>query len=129
MENYIVFTEKLLNQNLCNFSSSTAKKVSVFAAPYFPAFGLNTERHEVSPCIQSECEYYIIGLSGSLSISHPKKLKNPQEKDSLYFWKWNFLAQMLKKNSYIFSKESFSHILLKESCSYISGYGTSYLKY
>ena len=37
----------------------TAWKVSkygVFSGPYFPAFGLNTERYEVSLCIQFECE-------------------------------------------------------------------------
>ena len=26
-----------------------------YSGPYFPAFGLNTERYGVSPCIQSEC--------------------------------------------------------------------------
>ena len=30
-------------------------KYEVFSGPYFPAFGLNTERHEVSLRIQSEC--------------------------------------------------------------------------
>ena len=25
------------------------------SGPHFPAFGLNTERYFVSPCIQSEC--------------------------------------------------------------------------
>ena len=38
--------------------TSTAWKVSnygVFSGPYFPAFGLNTERYEVSLRIQSEC--------------------------------------------------------------------------
>ena len=36
----------------------TAWKVSkyrVFSGPYFPAFGLNTDRYSVSLCIQSEC--------------------------------------------------------------------------
>ena len=31
-------------------------KYGVFSGPYFPAFGLNTERYSVSVCIQSECE-------------------------------------------------------------------------
>ena len=30
-------------------------KYGVFSGPYFPAFGLNTERYEVSLRIQSEC--------------------------------------------------------------------------
>ena len=30
-------------------------KYGVFSSPYFPAFGLNTERHGVSLHIQSEC--------------------------------------------------------------------------
>ena len=30
-------------------------RIRSFSGPYFPAFGLNTERSEVSLCIQSEC--------------------------------------------------------------------------
>ena len=30
-------------------------KYEVFSGPYFPAFGLNTERYFVALCIQSEC--------------------------------------------------------------------------
>ena len=30
-------------------------KYGVFSGPYFPAFGLNTEKYVVSLCIQSEC--------------------------------------------------------------------------
>ena len=30
-------------------------QIWVFSGPYFPAFGLNTERYGVSPRIQSEC--------------------------------------------------------------------------
>ena len=37
------------------FCLSTAWKVSKYAGPYFPAFGLNTERYSVSPRSQSEC--------------------------------------------------------------------------
>ena len=40
------------------FLTSTSWKVSkygVFSGPYFPAFGLNTERYSVSLRIQSEC--------------------------------------------------------------------------
>ena len=42
----------------CSYCATTAWKVSkygVISGPYFPAFGLNTERYEVSLCIQSEC--------------------------------------------------------------------------
>ena len=45
--------EATLSQN-----SDTAWKVSkngVFSGPYFPSFGLKTERYEVSLRIQSEC--------------------------------------------------------------------------
>ena len=31
-------------------------KYGVFSGPYFPAFGLNTERYFVSPRFQSECD-------------------------------------------------------------------------
>ena len=30
-------------------------RIRIFIGPYFPAFGLNTERYSVSLCIQSEC--------------------------------------------------------------------------
>ena len=30
-------------------------KYGVLSGPYFPAFGLNTEKYVVSLCIQSEC--------------------------------------------------------------------------
>ena len=30
--------------------------IQSYSGPYFPAFGLNTERYSVSLCIQSECE-------------------------------------------------------------------------
>ena len=30
-------------------------RIRSFSAPYFHAFGLNTERYSVSPLIQSEC--------------------------------------------------------------------------
>ena len=33
-------------------------KYGVFSDPYFPAFGLNTERYKVSLHIQSECGKY-----------------------------------------------------------------------
>ena len=37
------------------FTVWNVSKYGVFSVPYFPAFGLNTERYEVSLCIQSEC--------------------------------------------------------------------------
>ena len=123
--------------------------MSVFAGLYFPAFGLNTERHEVSPCIQSECEYYIIGLSGSLSISNPKKLKKPTRKKLFIFPEMELSSSKVKKNFLCFLKRKLlsyspkrklflyfriwnflsqilknSFSLLKESSSYISGSGT-----
>ena len=30
--------------------------IQIYSGPHFPAFGLNTERYEVSFCTQSECE-------------------------------------------------------------------------
>ena len=33
-------------------------KWGVFSGPYFPTFGMNTERYEVSLRIHSECEKY-----------------------------------------------------------------------
>ena len=62
-----------------------------------------------------------------------KKKKNTQ-KNPLYFWKWNFLVQILKKFLYflIFSEIELSsssikkipHIFSKEGISYISENGT-----
>ena len=37
------------------FTAWKASKYGVFSGPYFPAFGLNTERYFVSLCIRSEC--------------------------------------------------------------------------
>ena len=49
-------------------------------------------------------------LPSALASPSPKRIKKIHlEKNSLYFRKWNFLALILK-NSYIFSKESFSYI-------------------
>ena len=45
--------------NLIELTSITTRKVSkygVISGPFFPAFGLNTERYFVSLRIQSECE-------------------------------------------------------------------------
>ena len=47
-----------MNDILLYITSNTVWKVSkygVFSSPYFPAFGLNTERYGVSLRIQSEC--------------------------------------------------------------------------
>ena len=44
----------LLNANVAT-TVQNVSKYGVFSGPYFPAFGLNTERHEVSLRIQSEC--------------------------------------------------------------------------
>ena len=55
---------RLPNKNLVRKFSNLAGKenhcvksvrFSSFSGPYFPAFGLNTERCRVSLCIQSEC--------------------------------------------------------------------------
>ena len=56
--NYQVFWRILTELECSGFKTITAWKVSkygVFSGLYFPAFGLNTERYEVSLCIQSEC--------------------------------------------------------------------------
>ena len=37
------------------FTVCNVSKYGVFSSPYFPAFGLNTERYEVSLHFQSEC--------------------------------------------------------------------------
>ena len=39
----------------CKFTAWKVPKYGVISGPYFPAFGLNTERYEVSLRIQSEC--------------------------------------------------------------------------
>ena len=54
----------------------------------------------------------------------PKKLKKPIRKKFLTFAEMELSSSIIKKSSYIFSKESCSYILLKESCSYISRNGT-----
>ena len=52
MQSYWIFCD------ICKVKYATAWKLSdygVFSGPYFPVFGLNTERYEVSLRIQSEC--------------------------------------------------------------------------
>ena len=72
--------------------------------------------------IQIKTKYYgcntnSIRTTWRTSHPNPKNIfKNPTKKNSLYFWKWNFLA-LIKKNSYFFSKESFSYNFSKESFS------------
>ena len=44
---------KLIFLDTCIYR--TARNVWSFSGPYFPSFGPNTERYEVSPLIQSEC--------------------------------------------------------------------------
>ena len=54
----IVSLSMLLSAGKDNEKECTVRKVSkygVFSGSYFPAFGLNTERYEISLCIQSEC--------------------------------------------------------------------------
>ena len=67
-------------------------KYGVFSDPYFPAFGLNTERYSVSLRIQSECGtirtritpntdtfYAVINFETSFAIRNNMKLKNESE--------------------------------------------------
>ena len=44
---------------------------------------------------------------GALPITKPKKLKKSTKKNSLYFQKWNFLANILKKFLYFFKRKLF----------------------
>ena len=49
-------------------------KSGVISGPYFPAFGLNTERYEASLCIQSECGK-IRTRNNSVSGHFPRSVK------------------------------------------------------
>ena len=54
----VIYALTLLITSLAIPLTCTTRKVSkcrVFSGPYFPAFGLNTERYGVSLRIQSEC--------------------------------------------------------------------------
>ena len=50
-------------------------KYRVISGPYFPAFGLNTERYEVSLRIQTECEKYGPETTPYLDTFHTVLLK------------------------------------------------------
>ena len=52
-----VFLEGLQGNHFYIGYPHCVKSVQIrsFSGPYFPAFGLNTERYNVSVCIQSEC--------------------------------------------------------------------------
>ena len=45
-----------------------------YSGPYFPAFGLNTERYSESLCIQSECGKILLALNSFISGYVSKKL-------------------------------------------------------
>ena len=66
------------------FITCTAWKVSkygAFSGPYFPAFGLNMERYEVSLRIQSECEKI---RTRKNSVFRHFSRSDPQKK--CFFW-------------------------------------------
>ena len=79
IENHIA-TSLIYEKRALIYFNHTAWKVykyRVFSGPYFPAFGLNMERHFVSLCIQSECgkirtrKNSVFGhFSHSVSCSH-----------------------------------------------------------
>ena len=67
-------------------------KYGVFSGPYFPAFGLNTERYEVSLRIQSECgkirtgKYSVFGhFSHSVNLKLFQKITWKLESYSSFF--------------------------------------------
>ena len=67
-------------------------KYGVFSGPYFPVFGLNTERHGVSLRIQSECakiqtrKNSVLGhFSGNVQVGISLDIKFCFEKTTLNF--------------------------------------------
>ena len=48
-------TEKIVLKKSFNFHCAKGVRIGSSSGPYFPAFGLNTERYSVSLRIQSEC--------------------------------------------------------------------------
>ena len=49
-------TEKIVLKKSFNFHCAKSVRIGSSSGPYFPAFGLNTERYSVSLRIRSECE-------------------------------------------------------------------------
>ena len=45
-------------------------RIRSFSGTYFPAFGLNTERYEVSLCIQSKCGKTLTRKTSNMDTFH-----------------------------------------------------------
>ena len=59
--------------------------------------------------ILEKSNFLIFPKNGNLHLQTqtPKNYKKTPEKNSLYFWKWNFLAQILKKFLYFLKRKLF----------------------
>ena len=63
--------DKIFGKNCENVS-----KYGLFSGLYFPAFGLNMERYEVSLCVQSECRKMQTRKNSVFGhFSHSEKVK------------------------------------------------------
>ena len=66
--------------------------------------------------------YFLIFLEMEPCTSQPKPKKkikkNPPRKNSLYFWKWNCLALMLKRYLYFLKRKLFLYFPKRKLCLY-----------
>ena len=89
----IVSFKWITNSSCLNLHCVKSVRIPSYSGPHFPAFGLNTERYEVSLRIQSECGkmwtritantdtfYTVLFLAeGSHKYKFPKAYKKPDE--------------------------------------------------
>ena len=85
------------NSNFEEDLQTTASKYEVISGPYFPAFGLNMERYEISLRIQSQCgkirtRNYSVFVHFSRSIS-PYSVRMRENTDQKLLRIWTLFTQ------------------------------------
>ena len=86
---FIIYDFILLNQH---YHCVKSVRIRNFSGPYFPAFGLNTERYSVSLQIQFKCEK-----------EKTRKTPNTDTSHAVYFWKINHLVLEEKVDHFPYS--------------------------
>ena len=77
-------------------------KYGVFSGPYFPAFGMNTEKYGVSLCIQSKCRKIRTRKTPNTDIFQAVELVWPKEQHHLK--SWVKLKALIQRNFWVLFK-------------------------
>ena len=77
-------------------------KYGVFSGPYFPAFGMNTEKYGVSLCIQSKCRKIRTRKTPNTDIFQAVELVWPKKQHHLK--SWVKLKALIQRNFWVLFK-------------------------